>query len=408
MKIDEIKALLKEREISAYDRSNYDEYITSSNFAFNVKSIHITGTNGKGSTAKYLEQIYLANGYKVGLFHSPYLLDVTEMINVNGEQITDLEFEELFNELYREFDKYNLTGFEMETIIAYTYFLRKGIDIAIIEVGMGGFIDATNIITPILSIITSVSLEHTLYLGRSVSEIADSKAGIIKHEVPALIGKLDDENALYAIRERCKKMESHLYVVDDYHNERIEEDHVVFDYYPYVDLKLHTKALYQCKNASIALEAIKILKDVTPIDIEKTKEALYSYNLPCRFEYVKDNIIIDGAHNVEAIDSLTQTIVKVESRPIHVLLATFRDKNLDGMLSILGKEVASILLTTFNHKRARTEDEYFIYLGDYEFREDYKAALKELEEKYPEDVILVTGSLAFSGVVRDYLLKGEK
>ena len=398
----EMKQYLLNHEYSTYERDAYDKFLKSERFNYDIKSIHITGTNGKGSVANYLYNIYLEAGYKVGLFNSPYLNDVTEMIKINGRNITDEEYLEIFNDYLKKFEKYGLSAFEIETFIAFTYFKKMGVDISIIEVGMGGYIDATNVITPILSIITSVSLEHTSYLGRSVSEIAENKAGIIKDEVPALVGKLED-SAMFAIREHCKEYESPLHIVDDYHHERIENDEVIFDYLPYLNLKLHTRSLYQCKNASIAIEATSIVKDIIPVTEENIREGLYSAPLECRFEFVKDNLILDGAHNPEAMLSLTDTLDKTITKPIHVLFAVFRDKNVDSMLNILSKSVHDVTLTTFDHKRARTEEEFFLYLGDYNFKADYKTALKEMMEEYKDDIILVTGSLAFVGVIRKYL-----
>lgn len=398
----EMKQYLLDHEYSTYERDAYDKFLKSERFNYDIKSIHITGTNGKGSVANYLYNIYLKAGYKVGLFNSPYLNDVTEMIKINGRNITDEEYLEIFNDYLKKFEKYGLSAFEIETFIAFTYFKKMGVDISIIEVGMGGYIDATNVITPILSIITSVSLEHTSYLGRSVSEIAENKAGIIKDEVPALVGKLED-SAMFAIREHCKEYDSPLHIVDDYHHERIENDEVIFDYLPYLNLKLHTRSLYQCKNASVAIEATNIVKDIIPVTEENIREGLYTAPLECRFEYIKDNLILDGAHNPEAMLSLTDTLDKTITKPIHVLFAVFRDKNVDSMLNILSKSVHDVTLTTFDHKRARTEEEFFLYLGDYNFKVDYKTALKEMMEEYKDDIILVTGSLAFVGVIRKYL-----
>ena len=206
---------------STYERDNYDHFLEKMKFDFPIKSIHITGSNGKGSTANFLYNAYLANGYKVGLYTSPYLEDVTEMISVNGKHIDKDEYLALFNEFKDVFEKYSLSSFEMQTYIAFTYFTRQGLDLVIIEVGMGGFIDATNVIdNPLLAIITNISLEHTAYLGRSISEIAYNKAGIIKEETPVLVGKVDD-SAMFAIREYARDMDAPIHVVDDFHNEHL-------------------------------------------------------------------------------------------------------------------------------------------------------------------------------------------
>ena len=404
--IKELEQYFVAKAIPTYSRENYDKYLKKEGFVFDIPSIHITGTNGKGSTAKYLYEIYLAQGYKVGLFSSPSTTTLFEMIQANGKEVSEEEYLSLFNSLEKDFEKYNLSTFEMQTILAFTYFKNLNLDLAIVEVGMGGYIDATNIFIPMLSIITSVSLEHTTYLGKSVSEIADNKAGIIKRDIPVLLGKLE-ETAMFAIRQRAKETESVITIVDDYHNEVVGENKVVFDYRPYKGLELSTSATYQLKNASIAVEAVKLLQDKFEVGEESLRKGLKAKLLPCRFEYIKKNVMVDGAHNPEAMKSLAETLSKVEQRPIHVIFAAFRDKNIDQMLIALGSISNDVVLTTFDHKRARTEEEYFLYLGDYKFVDDYLGYIKELEEKYPEDLILITGSLCFAGLVRG-AIKNDK
>ncbi len=400
--IEELAEFFEKRALSTYSRDNYDRYLKKEGFSFNIPSIHITGTNGKGSTANYLYQIYRAQGYKVGMFSSPSTTTLFEMIKVNGEEISENEYLELFNRLESKFLKYELSTFEMQTIMVFEYFKEKQLDLAIIEVGMGGYIDATNIFIPCLSIITSVSLEHTAYLGTSISEIANNKAGIIKQNIPVLLGKLD-ETAMFAIRQKAKETESQIYIVEDFHNEKIIDGKIIFDYRPYKDLELSTNAKYQIKNASLAVEATKILKDKIVVSEEAIRKGLKSELLPCRFERVRKNIIVDGAHNPEAMKSLVETVESSIKTPIHVVFAAFRDKNIDQMLISLGNISNDVVLTTFNHKRARTEEEYFLYLGDYKFVDDYLGYIKQLSETYLEDTILVTGSLCFAGIVREAL-----
>lgn len=201
----ELEAYFKEHNYPSYERGNYDRYLKDHHFSFKSPSIHITGTNGKGSTSNYIYNIYRKAGYKVGLYTSPYLDDVTEMVSINGEIVSFETYLKKFESFREDFEKYHLSSFEMQTIIAFDLFNEANLDLVIVEVGMGGYIDATNIITPLLSIITSISLEHTSYLGGTTSEIAYNKAGIIKPNVPVLLGKMD-EFALYAIRETAKNL----------------------------------------------------------------------------------------------------------------------------------------------------------------------------------------------------------
>lgn len=402
MNIDELNLYFSKHNLSSYERENYDKFLKHMNFSCDIKAIHITGTNGKGSTANYLYNIYLKEGYKVGLYCSPYLETVTEMVSINGINITDEEYINLFLEYKDELEKYRLSSFEMQTFIAYTFFKKSNLDLIIVEVGMGGFVDATNVINPILSIITCVSLEHTAYLGRSISEIAYNKAGIIKYEVPVLVGKLED-TALYAIREYAKDMKAPITIVEDHHNDKVNKDGVTFDYRPYKDISLSTKAIYQCDNAALAIEATKILKEQLPISEESVRKGLRCLTPSCRFEYLNDHLLLDGAHNPHGIEQLVNALGQYETRPIHTVFASFKDKNIDLMLISLSNNTSDVTLTSFNHPRARKEEDYFLYLGDYSFEADYLKVIKDLQEKFPDDVVLVTGSLAFAGLVKSVL-----
>lgn len=399
--INDLRAFFIDRDLSSYDRDNFDRFLKAIRFSFTIPAIHVTGTNGKGSTVNYLRGIYMHAGYKVGTFISPYFTSMNEMIAVNDVHISDEDVLRLFNDQEANFNKFQLTSFEIQTYLAFAYLNEQKPDLAIIEVGMGGYLDATNIFNNILAIITSVSLEHTNYLGKSISEIAKSKSGIIKDRAPVLVGELD-ESAMYAIRETAKECRSPLFVVDDYHNDKVEEV-ITFDYRPYHDLKLNTKAKYQLKNASLAIEATKILVEAFPVVEDNIRQGLLISSLEARYERINDNIIVDGAHNPEAIENLMMTVMETEAKPIHVLFAAFRDKNHSAMLTTLSKDAASITLTTFPHKRARTKDEYFFYLDEYPFYDDYHLAMQDLRAKYPEDIILITGSLAFAAMASKYL-----
>ena len=400
----ELEQYFVDHNYPTYERSKYDKYLMDKDFSFDVPSIHITGTNGKGSTANYIYNIYRKAGLNVGLYNSPYLDDVTEMISIDGNQIDYDSYLKKFLEHQSEFEKYNLSSFEMQTVIAFEFFKEANLDLVIIEVGMGGYIDATNIITPVLSIITSVSLEHTSYLGGTTSEIAHNKAGIIKEKVPVLVGKLD-EFALYAIRETARKLSAPVHTVSEYYSEQIIDGKACFNSQKLKDVRLSSPALYQVKNATLAIDAVKLLNDKFPVDDETIKLGLKESTLPCRFEYITNNIMVDGAHNPEAMQDLVNSLKASETRPIHAIFASFRDKNFSHMLNILDTVTTDITITTFDHKRAKTEDEYFLFLSTYNFDADYLGKIKELRETYPDDVVLITGSLYFAGLVKRELAK---
>lgn len=400
----ELEVYFKEHNYPSYERGNYDKYLKDHSFSFSVPSIHITGTNGKGSTANYIYNIYRKAGYKVGLYTSPYLDDVTEMVSVNGEHVSFETYLKKFESLKADFEKYNLSSFEMQTVIAFDLFKEANLDLVIVEVGMGGYIDATNVITPLLSIITSISLEHTSYLGGTTSEIAYNKAGIIKPNVPVLLGKMD-EFALYAIRETAKKINAPVHIVNEYYNEQIIDGAACFNSQNLKNVRLSVPVLYQVKNACLAIDAVKLLNEKLPVDDETIKAGLQDAVLPCRFEYIDKNILVDGAHNPEAMQDFVNSLRVATNKPIHAIFASFRDKNFSQMLNILDTITTDITITTFDHKRAKTEDEYFLFLSTYKFEGDYLKKIKELKETYPDDLIVITGSLYFAGLVKRELSK---
>lgn len=401
------------REIASYkrddyQRDNFDAFLKKIGFKYDIPSIHVAGTNGKGSVCNYINNIYIANKKKVGLFISPAQNSLLDMIKVNNKDISLEEVEKIFKDYHKYFDIFDLSSFEITTFIALKHFLNEKVDIAVIECGMGGEVDATNVFTPILSIITNVTSEHTNFLGVSISEIALHKAGIIKERVPVLIGDIEGD-ALEVIVSKVKEMESKIYKVDHHHNDVITDTGIEFQYRPFGDLKIKSMSMTSATDASIALEAINILSNEYPVTAEEVREGLYQDKLASRFEIIKGQptIVLDGAHNPDAIKKLREDMEHVfVDQKVHVVFASFKDKNITVMLpeiSLLGE----ITLTTFDHVRAREESDYFLYLEDYKFVGDHLSLLKEMKEQYPEDVILVTGSLAFANLVYQEIKDGK-
>ncbi len=393
-----------------YQRENFDDFLSRIKFSYNIPSIHIAGTNGKGSTATYIAHMYMACGYKVGLFTSPFFDEPNEMISINGKNISDDEFFAITNKYKKEIAKYNLSAFEIQAFVAFNYFQDNKCDLAVIECGMGGLIDATNVFTPILSVITSVSLEHTDYLGYSISEIAYQKAGIIKEEAPVLIGDLPEE-AITVVIKKAKECKSNVYYLGHYVNKRFSNEGFTFDYGEVKDAHIKSLADYSVSDASLALEAVYSLKESFEYDYEKLKEGLANAFIPGRLEILKENprVIIDGGHNPSAISALCErSLYNVsKGKPIHVIFACFRDKNLGNMLSSLGAVSDDLTITTFEHPRARTEDEYFLFLGDYTFVGNAQELIQNKINEFPDDVILIIGSLAFASLVRRWFKNGQ-
>ena len=273
---------------------------------------------------------------------------------------------------------------------------------------MGGELDATNIFKPVLSIITNISSEHTNFLGVSISEIALHKAGIIKNDTPLLIGEIEGD-ALDVLVNKAKETRSKITKVDHYHDLVLKEDGYHFSYRPFGEVKIPSKSLSSVLDASIALEAVNILSELFPIEIEAIRKGIDSPSLDSRFNIINGSpiIVIDGAHNPDAICKLRKDMETVfPGKQIHIVFASFKDKNITSMLPEIGL-LGELNLTTFNHVRARGETDYFLYLEDYKFNSDHKALIKSIKEQYPEDVILITGSLAFANLVKKEIINGE-
>ena len=403
-----LKEYFESTDRGDYQRENFDDFLKKVSFNYSIPSIHIAGSNGKGTTANYLANIYRAHGLKVGLFTSPCLDEVNEMININGQNISTEDLESAIKENQKLFDKYGLSAFEIQTYIAFSYFKKNNVDLAIIECGMGGEIDATNIFEPILSIITSISLEHTAFLGRSLCEIAYQKAGVIKEEIPVVTGILNDE-ALKTIVEVAKEKNSKVIVSVEPAKVVYSDYGYTFAYSTYTDLRINSSATYSLKDACIALEAVNKLQERYPVTVDEIREGLAKTYMPVRMEILSQNplIIVDGSHNPEGIQNMVNSLPNIiENRTLHVLFACFKDKNIERMLSYLGEYSQDVNLTTFPHKRARTEEDYFLYLDDHSFNEDPVANLNELKEKYPEDAILIVGSLAFAAYMKNVIKRG--
>ncbi len=407
--IDELEKFLAERNLGAYERDAYDRYCQKRSLSLDAPAIHVTGSNGKGSTIHYLEAIYLAAGYHVGTFIKPAFYCLNECIRVDGEEISDADLLSLFKENRKDFEKFKLSEFECSVALAYRYFNSKKLDIVLIEAGMGGLVDATNIedMDVRLSIITTISLEHTAYLGTTLSSIALHKAGIIKEETPVLIGKMEEE-CEKIILQQAKTFDAPYNQIDSYHFDHLDVNGYHFDYGPYKDVVLQTKARYQLTNASLAIEAVRLLQNDFPVTEEQARKGLSTKTLPGRLEII-GRIVLDGAHNPEGINSLSSSLRTVANgRPIYALFASFRDKNIAVELPRLANSVNAITLTTFDNPRARTEDDYFLYAGDHPFIENAEEALDKLLAEHEDALIVITGSLAFTGYMRKIIIEKKK
>lgn len=403
-----IKEYLSTRNRNTYEKEHFDSFLLAKKFSFNLPFIHVAGTNGKGSTCYYLAQILMEAGYKVGLFISPYYQDPCETISINGEKITSDEFLSIIKNDEKLIEKYDLSEFEIETYVAFSYFEKNGCDISIIECGMGGLEDATNIATPVLSIITSVSLEHTSFLGKTISEIAKAKSGIIKDEIPLVIPDDLSDEANNVINQEAIAHSSPIIYPDKFFAETINDKGWSFSVGKYQDLHIPSLARTSIKDACFALCALKALEDRFDIKEENVRNGLMKTNIKGRMSVTHLNpfVIVDGAHNPEAIHSLVENINFIKKGEIHIVFSCFTDKNINVMLPELGILTNDIYLTTFNHPRARQEFDYFLYLDEYKYEENHQDLIKKLISSYPDDTILICGSLAFAYLVLDEFERG--
>lgn len=403
---DELKAYLKNLRTGDYQKDNFDAFLKKINFIYDVPSIHIAGSNGKGSVGNYLNNIFHDKGYKVGYFFSPYYLDMKEMILINNNKIDLTYIDKIISNYDKYIRKYNLSEFELETFIAFNYFIDNDVDIAIIECGMGGEYDATNIFVPIISVITSISLEHTNFLGSSITEIALSKSGIIKDNIDVVIGELDDE-ANQVIYQEALKKHSKVIKYDPYYDEKIKDFGYYFSTLKYKDLYIPSLGTYSIIDALIAIKVVDHINNVFPVDETNIKNGLKITKINGRMSIINlcPLTIIDGAHNPEGINKLCESINKlnIENKQIHVIFAAFLDKNIQNMLSSLNFISHDIYLTTFDNPRARNKDDYFLYLDEYRYEDNPIDIYLKLKEQYPDDIILICGSLAFAFYMYDKL-----
>jgi len=326
------------------------------------RSIHIAGTNGKGSTSIFLSQILQAHGYRVGLYTSPHLMSFTERIRINNEYISEDEVIRLTEEIRRLIEESDLnpTFFEFVTAMAFKYFSENKVDWAVIETGMGGRLDATNIITPDATIITNIEMDHMEFLGRSIEEIAKEKCGIIKRGIP-LITATDNISALKIIRDTTIKQSSELHIYgEDFDGVLIEmtENETVFSYRGKScidELIIPTMGRHQIINASLAIRTGEILGELIRFSSENIRKGLQNTRLEGRLEILSERpkIILDGAHNPQATQYLINTIREIfPDKKIIAVVGIMQDKDIKGILSYLLDISSILILTRASYERA--------------------------------------------------------
>ena len=313
------------------------------------KTVHVAGTNGKGTVSHTLASIFQECGYKTGLYTSPHLLDYRERIRINGQMIPEQNVIDFIGDNKEKFEAMELSFFEMATGMAFDYFAKEKVDIAIIEVGLGGRLDSTNVIKPELSVITNISLDHVHMLGNTLEEIAFEKAGIIKPNTPVVIGETQPETKDVFIK-KAKECNAPIYFADqivDCDKIHIESlDYQKFDIWK--DNELYIEAVefpllgyYQKKNLATMICAIEILKDKFKIEkkdiVSGLEFVVKNTNLMGRWQILSRQplVIADTGHNVGGVKEIVMQLSDMTFRKLHFVLGCVNDKDIDGILHLL-------------------------------------------------------------------------
>ncbi len=395
-------------------------------------TIHVAGTKGKGSVAAFCSSTLHAAEYTVGLYTSPHLHDFTERIQINGLPISQSDLVSLVDEIKPEIGRISkLTTFEITTGLALLHFARVGVDIAVIEVGLGGRLDATNVITPLVSVITSISLDHTYVLGETLTKIAREKSGIIKPTIPVVVSPQVQEAGIEIQHNAEMKNAPLVQVGVDYSYQSITANHSgqVLKIWKNLDADsaIHGKSDshdmtisipllgdHQMENAVTAYAALQIVdQDGFPVSELAIQRGFSAVNWPARFEILqlKPAVIIDAAHNRDSIKKLVKTISAYfsDSRVVLVFGAS-EDKDIRGMLSELLPIVTKIYATKSYHPRAMEPEVIVAAVEEnnvpvVKFSDVGSATHAAMEKLADEEVLLVTGSVFIAAGGREAWLE---
>ena len=371
--------------------------------------IHVAGTNGKGSTVSYLKHILLAEGYNVGTFTSPYIISFNERITYNYDNISseDLLFyiNKVYNLHFEVLEKYNdaISFFELLTLISLLYFKDKQCDFIIYEVGLGGRLDATNIVKPIITAITNINFDHMHILGGTLEEIALCKLGIVKEGIPLVTSEINPD-LLELFKEYTKNKKAPIVIVNE---KDITDPHYgEISTFKYKDeeFKIKMMGTHQVVNASLAIEIIKELNIIkkTSVSLSNIRLGLLKTNWPGRLETF-GNIILDGAHNIGGVTVLRDSMLTLyKDKYIKVLFTSMADKEYFDVIQILETFASEIHFTDFDYPRCETAQTlYDVSSHPKKFLEDsVDNALESLKDLKDNEILLITGSLYFISLVR--------
>ena len=387
-------------------------------------TIHIAGTNGKGSCSHTLAAILQQCGYKVGLYTSPHLIDFRERIRINGEPISERYVVDFVERERSFFEPLHPSFFEVTTAMAFQYFKDKEVDIAVIEVGLGGRLDCTNIITPILSIITNISFDHTQFLGDTLAKIAAEKAGIIKRGIPIIIGEANDETRP-VFSAKAQELNAPIEFAEDYNEvisaECIPGGGMLYHTRNNGDLHGDLSGSYQEKNMNTSLAAVYQLvrsgylcECQKPHNLEKSrKEMLYAINhvaemtgLMGRWQVMQQNpkVVCDTGHNVGGWQYLSKQLEQQQCQQMHIIFGMVSDKDVNSVLELLPKNAIFYFTKADNHRAINETDLQHLAaqhgLKGESYPSVHEAYTQCMKNALRDDFIFVGGS---SYVVGDFL-----
>ncbi len=350
------------------------------NFQNNLNIIHITGTNGKGSTLRFLERIYLSAGYSVGAFTSPQILKANEHIRINGKDISDKAFSKWIFHIDETCKKIGveLTYFETLTIISLLEMDDKNVDIALIEVGIGTELDSTNVFKEKTTVFTKIAVDHERLLGNTAEEVAKSKSKLITKGGKVVLGK--NKGPIAKIIEK-KAMEMNC------------------QFYTSKNLKMsYNSSSYQDENIATALAVIRALEDVFPVDYDSAVNSLKDFKPPLRLEWINDFILLDSAHNTSGILALKDYVKSsISPKKTSTIFGVLADKNPEQMLELVEEFSDEVILTRPLSDRAydfKEKENFFL---------DYKEAIDLALKKHENEVIIICGSFYLTTHAKEYL-----
>lgn len=377
-----------------------------------VKTIHVTGTNGKGSTSYYLSNLLQKAGQKTGLFVSPYIYEFNERIQLNGKNISNNDLIKTANEiemaieiLKKDDPDFSLVTFEYEVALAFQFFAQENCDYAVIEVGIGGEHDKTNVIIPEVSVITTIGLDHEKIIGPTLKDIAKEKSGIIKSNKPVVLGNVP-QNVLEILLNEAQSENSKSFLLG-----RDFQIKIMPDVIEYQDSKtiynFALRPLVEAYDIGVAVQVIQLLQ--LDLDRKKIEEAINETRIPGRYDVIQTSpeIIVDGAHNLQAMENLLNLVRKKKKGQIYVLLGMMKDKDLGPVTKLFKDE--KVTLTRIDYPRAaRLEDFPKEAQKEFEYKENFEEAYTSLKNKLQvDDMLLVTGSFYLVGAVLNYCKRGK-